>query len=102
MILQLEKVDKSQLDSILKNQFYSGTMRTKHGLAELHYQPLISTSLYQRVQDVAAGYHKKPHKKIREPFLTMLDFKNRPKEWGRLDGFRMKERLHTLTFLATG
>jgi len=24
----------------------------------------------------------------REPFLTMLDFKNRPKGWGRLDGFR--------------
>jgi len=22
---------------------------------------------------------------VREPFLTMLDFKNRPKEWGRLD-----------------
>lgn len=22
---------------------------------------------------------------VREPFLTMLDFKNRPKEWGRVD-----------------
>ena len=22
---------------------------------------------------------------VREPFLTMLDFKNRPKEWGNLD-----------------
>lgn len=22
---------------------------------------------------------------VREPFLTMMDFKNRPKEWGRLD-----------------
>ena len=25
---------------------------------------------------------------VREPFLTMLDFKNRPEEWGRLDAFR--------------
>jgi len=22
---------------------------------------------------------------VREPFLTMMDFKNRPEEWGRLD-----------------
>lgn len=25
---------------------------------------------------------------VREPFLTMLDFKKRPGEWGRLDAFR--------------
>lgn len=25
---------------------------------------------------------------VQEPFLTMMDFKNRPGEWGRLDGFR--------------
>lgn len=45
------------------------TMRTKYGLAEHHYQPLISTALYQQVQNVTAGYHKKPHKKISEPFI---------------------------------
>jgi site-specific DNA recombinase len=64
-----KKVAKSQIDSILKNPFYCGTMKTKYGLAEHHYQPLISTDLYQRAQDVAAGYHKKPHKKISEPFI---------------------------------
>ena len=64
-----KKVGKSQVDSILKNPFYCGTMKTKYGLAEHHYQPLISTTLYQRAQDVAAGYHKKPHKKISEPFI---------------------------------
>ena len=64
-----KKVGKSQIDSILKNPFYCGTMRTKYGLAEHHYKPLISTALYQQAQDVAAGYHKKPHKKISEPFI---------------------------------
>lgn len=64
-----KKIAKSQIDSILKNPFYCGMMRTKYGLAQHHYKPLISTSLYQQVQDVAAGYHKKPHKKISEPFI---------------------------------
>jgi site-specific DNA recombinase len=64
-----KKIAKSQIDSILKNPFYCGMMRSKYGLAEHHYKPLISTSLYQQVQDVAAGYHKKPHKKISEPFI---------------------------------
>lgn len=64
-----KKVAKSQIDSILKNPFYCGVMRTKYGLAEHHYQPLVSTALYQQVQNVAAGYHKKPHKKISEPFI---------------------------------
>ena len=44
-------------------------MKTKYGLAEHRYQTLISKALYQRAQDVAAGYHKKPHKKISEPFI---------------------------------
>ena len=44
-------------------------MRTKYGLAEHHYKPLISPSLYQQAQDVSASYHKKPHKKISEPFI---------------------------------
>lgn len=64
-----KKVAKSQVDSILKNPFYCGMMRTKYGLAEHHYQPLISTALYQQVQNVTAGHHKKPHKKISEPFI---------------------------------
>lgn len=63
------KVARSQIDSILKNPFYCGKMRTKYGLAEHHYKPLISPSLFQQAQDVSAVYHKKPHKKISEPFI---------------------------------
>jgi site-specific DNA recombinase len=44
-------------------------MRTKYGVTEHHYPPLISPALYQQVQDVADGYHKKPHKKITESFI---------------------------------
>ncbi len=44
------KVGKSQVDSILKNPFYCGTMKTKYGLAEHHYKPLISTGLYQQAR----------------------------------------------------
>ena len=38
-------------------------------IISLLYKPLISTALYQQAQNVAAGYHKKPHKKISEPFI---------------------------------
>ena len=33
---------------------------------------------------------------VREPFLTMLDFKNRPEEWGRADSNRRKPKLGDL------
>nr|NGX60467.1 hypothetical protein [Chlamydiota bacterium] len=62
------KIAKSVINEILKNPFYYGTMKTKYGLTEHRYQPLISEDVYQRVQDVAAGYHKKPHKSVSEPF----------------------------------
>ncbi|WP_042242321.1 recombinase family protein [Neochlamydia sp. S13] len=64
-----KRVARSQIDSILKNPFYCGMMRTKYGLTEHHYKPLISSSLYQQAQDVSAAYYKKPHKKISEPFI---------------------------------
>ncbi len=63
------KIAKSVIDEILKKPFYSGMMQTKYGLVEHHYQLLISPDLYQRTQDVANGYHKKPHKSVSEPFV---------------------------------
>ncbi len=63
------KIAKSVIDEILKNPFYCGMMKTKYGLTEHHYQPLVSRALFQQVQDVAAGYHKKPHKSVSEPFM---------------------------------
>ena len=42
--------------------------KTKYGLIEHHYQPIVSRDLYQRVQDISAGYHKKPHMSVTEPF----------------------------------
>jgi len=64
-----QKVAKSQIESIIKNPFYCGMMRTKYGLAEHHYKPIITPALYQQAQDIAAGYHKKPCKRISEPFI---------------------------------
>ena len=63
------KIAKSVIDEILKKSFYSGIMQTKYGLVEHHYQPLISRELYQQVQSVANGYHKKPHKSVSESFI---------------------------------
>ncbi len=56
------KVAKSQVEAMLKNPFYSGVMNTKNGLFPHHYEPLISQQLFQRVQDVFAGFNKKPFK----------------------------------------
>ena len=57
------KVAKSQVEAMLKNPFYSGVMNTKNGLFPHHYEPLISQQLlFQRVQDVFAGFDKKPFK----------------------------------------
>jgi site-specific DNA recombinase len=44
-------------------------MRTKYGLAEHLYKPIITPALYQQAQNVIAGYHKKPSKKISLPFI---------------------------------
>jgi site-specific DNA recombinase len=63
-----QKMSKSVIDRILKNPFYCGLMDTKYGLTSHHYIPLVSRNLFKQVQDVATGYHKKPHKSVSEPF----------------------------------
>jgi site-specific DNA recombinase len=51
----------SQINKILKKPFYCGMMDTKYGIVEHCYEPLISQALFQQVQDVINGFHKKPH-----------------------------------------
>lgn len=63
-----QKIAKSSIDEILKKSFYCGMMQTRYGLIEHRYQPIISKELFQRAQDIAAGYHKKPHKSVSAPF----------------------------------
>ena len=59
----------SQINKILKKPFYCGMMDTKYGIVEHCYEPLISQALFQQVQDVINGYHKKPHKMAIKPFI---------------------------------
>ncbi len=47
-----QKIATSVIDEMLKKSFYCGMMKTKYGLTEHHYEPLISKALYQTVQDV--------------------------------------------------
>ena len=64
-----QKVAKSQVDDILKNSFYCGTMETKYGTIQHRYESLISPSLFHQVQNISAGFHKKPFKALSEPFV---------------------------------
>lgn len=63
------KIAKSQIESMLKNPFYNGVMNTKNGLFPHRYEPLISQTLFQTVQDVFTGHNKKPFKAMTTPYL---------------------------------
>ena len=52
----------SQIYAILKNPFYYGMMQIKGKLYPHKYEPLITKALFDKCQDVMAGYHKKPFK----------------------------------------
>ena len=58
----------SMIQFILKNPFYYGMMKVKGELYPHKYQPLISKGLFDRVQMVMAGYHKKPFQYGCKPF----------------------------------
>jgi site-specific DNA recombinase len=64
-----ESLAISQINKILKKRFYCGVMDTKYGMVEHSYEPLVSRALFQQVQDVINGYHKKPHKMAIKPFI---------------------------------
>ena len=64
-----QKVAKSQVDDILKNTFYYGTMETKYGTIQHRYESIISASLFHQVQSISASFHKKPFKALSEPYV---------------------------------
>lgn len=53
---------KGYIDAILKNPFYYGQMLFKGKLYPHKYPPLISKELFDKVQDLKAGYNKKHFK----------------------------------------
>ena len=58
------KIDFSNgfTDKILSNPFYYGMMEFKDKLYPHKYQPIISKELFDKVQQIKAGYHKKHFK----------------------------------------
>jgi len=67
-------VSKGHVDYILENPFYCGDMRTdpKNNPQQTiphNYKKLISKELFQKVQEVKAGYFKKPYKYADKPYI---------------------------------
>lgn len=58
----------SQVERILKNPFYYGTMRIKGNEFPHIYRPLISKDLFLRCQEVYKGWNKKPFQYAAKPF----------------------------------
>ena len=65
----LRPLSSGMIYHILENPFYYGQMRIKSHLYPHKYQPLISKALFDRCQEVMAGYHKKPFKYASKPFI---------------------------------
>ncbi len=59
----------SQIHAVLNNPFYYGMMRIKGELHPHVYEPLISKQLFDKCQEVMAGYHKKPFKYAGKPYV---------------------------------
>ncbi|KKR98201.1 MAG: hypothetical protein UU49_C0019G0001, partial [Candidatus Magasanikbacteria bacterium GW2011_GWC2_41_17] len=60
---------KSGIENILRNPFYYGMMKIKGHIYPHKHQPLISKDLFDKVQQVKAGYHKKPFQYAAKPFI---------------------------------
>ena len=59
----------SSIFHALKNPFYFGLMLVKGQLYPHKYQTLVSKELFEQVQQVKAGYHKKPFQYAAKPFV---------------------------------
>lgn len=57
------------IQSILTDTFYYGEMKVKGKLYPHKYEPLISRELFDRCQEVALGWHKKPFKWGSKPYI---------------------------------
>jgi hypothetical protein len=55
-------MSKGMVDFILKNPFYAGDMVHDGKVFPHKYQTIVSRQLFDKVQSVKAGYHKKPFK----------------------------------------
>lgn len=62
------EIAKSGIERILKNPFYIGTMIYDGKEYPHHYEHIISQEIYDKVQAVRAGYHKKHFKFAGLPF----------------------------------
>jgi site-specific DNA recombinase len=60
---------KGYLDHILKHQFYAGTMLWNNKEYPHRYPPLISTTLFEQVQQVKKNFNKKPVKYAGLPYI---------------------------------
>ncbi len=63
------ELSKGKIDFILKTPFYYGEMLFKEKLHPHKYQSIISRQLWDKVQSVKAGFHKKPFKFGGLPYL---------------------------------
>lgn len=63
------KFSKGKVDFVLKNPFYCGTMIYDEQEYPHNYDRIISQELYDKVQEVKAGYNKKHYKFAGLPFL---------------------------------
>ncbi len=62
-------VSTSQIEQILKNPFYYGQMRVKEKLYQHHYEPLVSLYLFNKAQEVAKSWNKKPFRYASKPYI---------------------------------
>lgn len=60
---------KGYIDAILKNPFYYGEMRFKGKLYPHRYEPIITKELFDKTQQIKAGYNKKHFKFAGLPYV---------------------------------
>lgn len=63
------KWSKGTIDNILKNPFYYGEMKWKGKIYSHRYSTIVSRTLFESVQQIKAGFHKKPFKYGGKPYI---------------------------------
>jgi DNA invertase Pin-like site-specific DNA recombinase len=62
-------ISTSQVESILKNPFYYGVMRTGDKLYPHKYEPLISLHLYNQAHEIINSYKRQNFKRTNKPYI---------------------------------
>src|SRR3990167_1456056 len=60
---------KGYIDAIMKNPFYYGVMRYNGNLYPHRYEPVITKELFDKVQEIKAGFNKKHFKYAGLPYM---------------------------------